>query len=120
VRVLEDWLDIRLFEGKGSSRRLTAEGERFAAALNNAFDQIDLACRALRGSPRAPDLHINVTPPFAIRWLLPRLGRFQIRHPDISVHITTSAKPVDVEHDDMHAAIRFGKAPWPGLTADLV
>jgi LysR family glycine cleavage system transcriptional activator len=120
VRALEKWLDIRLFEGNGGARHLTIEGKRFASTLNGAFDTIDMACRALRHSSRTTDIHVNVTPTFAIRWLLPRLGRFQIRYPNISVNITTSAQPVDFDREDVHAALRFGKGPWPGLTADLL
>jgi LysR family glycine cleavage system transcriptional activator len=119
VRGLEEWLGIRLFKASGRSRRLTSAGESLGSTLTHAFDQIELACRSLTRSSRARELHLNVTPTFAIRWLVPRLGRFQALHPEISVHIATSAKPIELERD-MHAALRFGKPPWPGAMADLV
>jgi len=120
VRGLEEWFGARLFKASGRSRQLTPEGESLASALTQAFDQIELACRRLTRGSRARELHLNVTPTFAIRWLVPRLGRFQALHPEISVHIATSAKPIEVEREDMHAGLRFGTPPWPGLTADLV
>lgn len=101
VRGLEEWFGARLFKASGRSRQLTPEGESLASALTQAFDQIELACRRLTRGSRARELHLNVTPTFAIRWLVPRLGRFQALHPEISVHIATSAKPIEVEREDM-------------------
>lgn len=120
VKNLEDWLGLRLFRVEGTQRRLTAEGERLAQQLGDAFGQINLACRALARSKGATELHINVTPTFAIRWLVPRLGRFQALHPDITVHIATSAKPIDFAKDDVYAAIQFGGGVWDGMQADLI
>lgn len=120
VKNLEDWLGLRLFRVEGTQRRLTAEGERLAQQLGDAFGQINLACRALARSKGAMELHINVTPTFAIRWLVPRLGRFQALHPDITVHIATSAKPIDFAKDDVYAAIQFGGGTWDGMQADLM
>lgn len=119
VRGLEAWLGATLFKAEGRVRRLTTEGERLASVLSNAFDQIDFACKAVRGS-RSTEFHINVTPTFAIRWLVPRLGRFQERHPEVSVRIATSARPIDLEREDLHAALRFGSPPWTGMAADLL
>jgi|TARA_R110002124_G_scaffold26361_1_gene94591 LysR family glycine cleavage system transcriptional activator len=120
VKNLEDWLGIRLFQVEGGARRLTFEGERLAQQLGDAFGQINLACRALSRNQASTELHIHVTPTFAIRWLVPRLGRFQALHPDISVHIATSARPIDFERDDVYAAIQFGGGTWPGMIADLL
>lgn len=120
VKNLEDWLGIRLFQVEGGARRLTFEGERLAQQLGDAFGQINLACRALSRNQASTELHIHVTPTFAIRWLVPRLGRFQALHPDISVHIATSARPIDFDRDDVYAAIQFGAGAWPGMTADLL
>ena len=119
IRSIEDVLGVQLYERDGRFRRLTAKGERFASELKQAFGQIETACRTLT-RPSSAELHINVTPTFAIRWLVPRLGRFQARHPDISVNITTSAAPISLERELIDAALRFGFPSWPGLAADLV
>ena len=119
VRALEAWLGTALFEAKGRQRVLTAAGERLAGDIGKAFDQLDLACRAVAHAS-GQELHVNVTPTFAIRWLVPRLGRFHVRYPDIAVHIETSAKPIDLMREPMDAALRFGKPPWTGLTSELI
>jgi len=120
VKNLEDWLGLRLFLVEGGARRLTPEGERLARQLHDAFGQINLACRALAHARGATELHIHVTPTFAIRWLVPRLGRFQALHPGVSVHIATTGRPIDFGRDDVYAAILFGGGAWPGVTADLL
>ena len=120
VKNLEDWLGAPLFQGDGARRRPTPEGERFAHQLTDAFGRLDQACRTMFRASLATELHVNVTPTFAIRWLVPRLGRFQSRYPAISVHIATSAAPVDFERAGTQVAIRFGDGKWPGMAADLL
>lgn len=120
VRALELSLGTQLLISNGRARSLTRDGESLASSLRQAFDQIELACRSAQESSRPIELHINVTPTFAMRWLVPRLGRFQSRHPEISVHIMTSAKPVDLERERVHAGLRFGTPPWSGLESTLV
>lgn len=119
VRALEAWLGTSLFETSGRLRVLTADGARLANDVGKAFDQLEFACRAA-AQAAGQELHLNVTPTFAIRWLVPRLGRFHARHPDIAVYIETSAKPIDLTRENMHAALRFGKPPWTGLTSELI
>ncbi len=120
VRNLEETLGVRLFDADGGVRRLSPAGRRLQAELGDAFDRLDLVCRSLAGGTRAVELHIAVTPTFAIRWLVPRLGRFHARHPDVAVHIATTTKPVDLARDALDAALQFGKPPWRGLASDLL
>lgn len=119
VRALEAWLGAPLLEVQGRQRVLTSAGAQLASAIGLAFDQLEIACRAVARSD-AQELHVNVTPTFAIRWLVPRLGRFHARFPDIAVHIETSAKPIDLTRENLHAALRFGEPPWRGLTFELI
>lgn len=55
VRALEAWLGTALFEAKGRQRVLTAAGERLAGDIGKAFDQLDLACRALHAGASTDD-----------------------------------------------------------------
>lgn len=120
VKGLEAWLGLRLFAANGRVRRLTADGERFAAEIGIALDQIHRACQSVLRPPEAAELRLTVTPTFAIRWLVPRLGRFQTRHPDISVQITIGFDTQDFRRDGADAALRYGPPDWPGFAADLL
>lgn len=119
VRALEAWLGTPLFVAHGRQRVLTPDGVRLASDIGKSFDQIEQACRAV-AQHEGHELYVNVTPTFAIRWLVPRLGRFHARHPDVAVHIETSAKPIDMTRENLHAALRFGRPPWHGLTSELI
>ena len=120
IKSLEAWLGQRLFASDGRVRRLTVEGERLAAKIGGALDQVDRACRAALRRPRAAALRLSVTPTFAIRWLVPRLNRFQAAHPEISVQITIGFDTQDFRRDGADAALRFGAPDWPGFAADLL
>ena len=118
VKSLEKWFGIRLFEMDGRDRLLTGEGQRLAAEIGGALDQMDRACRAFSRRPQKAALRLSVTPTFAIRWLVPRLSRFQAGHPDISVQITIGFDTQDFRRDGADAALRFGPPDWPGFAAD--
>ena len=120
VKSLETWLGLRLFVTGGRVRRLTADGKQFAAEIGGALDQMDRACRTFLRRPGTAALRVSVTPTFAIRWLVPRLGRFQAAHPDISVQITIGFDTQDFRRDGADVALRFGPPDWPGFAADLL
>jgi LysR family glycine cleavage system transcriptional activator len=120
IKSLEAWLDLRLFATDGRARGLTAEGERLAAAIGGALDQMDRACAAVLRRPRTTALRLSVTPTFAIRWLVPRLNRFQAAHPEISVQIMIGFGTQDFRRDGADAALRFGTSDWPGFASWLL
>ena len=60
-------------------------------------------------------LSISTAQTFATAWLAPRLGAFQIRHPDLAVRLSTDNRLVDFSTGEFHAAIRVGRGDWPGL-----
>ncbi len=70
------------------------------------------------GQPSAQQLRVSVLPSFAQRWLLPRMTRWHKRHPDLSLQIETSQQVVDLLRDGFHAALRFGRGPWPGVESE--
>jgi LysR family glycine cleavage system transcriptional activator len=51
-----------------------------------------------------------------MRWLIPRLPRFQLRAPGVEIRLTTSDEPLAPE-SGFDVAIRRGPGPWPGLRA---
>jgi LysR family glycine cleavage system transcriptional activator len=59
-----------------------------------------------------------VVPSFAARWLLPRVGRFIARHPDIDLDVGASNVNVDFRQDTADVAIRYGYGQWEGVRAE--
>jgi LysR family glycine cleavage system transcriptional activator len=118
VRALEDWLGVSLFIRRGRKLTLTSEGTAYAEELRGSFQRIEDASRALKR--RASDRHLEVTTTFsfASRWLAPRLGRFQMAHPNMPIRLTPSRHIVDFRREPVDIAIRYGDGEWPGLVAE--
>jgi LysR family transcriptional regulator, glycine cleavage system transcriptional activator len=106
VRVLEDYLEVALFERSHRSIRLTAEGARLFPATNRALDEINEAAAGLSMRGRRDVLVVQTYTTFAQRWLIPRLWRFHERLPNVEIRLSASIAPVDFERGQIHAAIQ--------------
>lgn len=106
-------MGVRLFGRQHRAVTLTIEGENYYRELSGVFAQVDRATRRLSRRHTPEVLNIQAYTTFAMRWLIPRLTRFQARHPDIHVHLTASLQPVDFMNSDIHCAIRAGNSDWP-------
>src|SRR3954453_12104981 len=114
IRALEAHLGTRLLHRGANSVQLTAAGKDYAAALRQAFDAIRGATSAISTRPNGP-LRVRAYTTWALRWLIPRLPRFRLRHPGAEVEVTPSIAAVDFALDPGDAAIRTGgQPPAPG------
>ncbi|WP_448955921.1 LysR family transcriptional regulator [Labrys neptuniae] len=112
IQHLEQVLGVPLFEGPKNRLRLTDAGSTLLAGLVKAFDQIDMSVRSVADTDQGP-LDVSCPGTFTMRWLIPRLYRFQAEYPEIDVRLTASSRPVDFSKDGFDVAIRVGAAPWP-------
>jgi len=112
IKSLEATLGVRLVERAGRGIRVTEEGERLSGRIRLALAEIADAVREAgeRGNPR--QLRVSVTPSFAARWLLPRLGSFLKAHADIDLDVRSTNALVDFRRDDADVAIRYGFGDW--------
>jgi len=46
-------------------------------------------------------------------WLMPRLPRFQVRHPQIELHVSTSLQPADFEAENVDISMQRAVEPDP-------
>lgn len=121
IRQLEDELELRLFDRTPKGLVLTAEGARLLPGINLAFEHLRSSIAALDSKEvRAAALRISVAPSFATKWLLPRLGNFLERHPDIEVDVKASIELTDFARDEIDLAIRYGAGNYTGLVVDLL
>ena len=74
VRALEARVGVKLFKRLPRGLALTDEGRKYLAPVRRAFEMIAGATDEL--CPQQAELTISVTPSFASKWLVPRLGRF--------------------------------------------
>lgn len=110
VRALEADLGLRLFERHARGLRLTAAGARYHRPVSEALAMIAEATAAL--SPGGEDVRLSVTPSFASKWLVPRLGRFAARHPEINLETGASESLANFRSDGVDIAVRQARPPF--------
>lgn len=120
VRGLEAHLSLTLFVREGRGLRLTDEGARLATALAQGFATIAAAIAEVTEADRARPLRISVTHSFAAQWLMPRLGGFWAKHPEIALSLHPDNRVVDLAAERIDLAIRCGHGGWPGVEAELL
>jgi LysR family glycine cleavage system transcriptional activator len=118
IKLLEDQLNLTLFDRGHRSITLTPMGERYLVDIARAFEAMRTATVNLTGSQHGRHLKIRAYTTFARNWLIPRLSSFHVQHPDIEVILSTSVQPVDFKTDDVDAAIRLSHAPSSDIGFD--
>lgn len=120
VRRLEQQIGVPLFLRHAQRVELTQAGALIAQEATSAF-------AGLRASfARAVDLDearlsLTTLPTLGTSWLIPKLGRFRARHPEITLELDLSPDPQDLGAGRFDAAIRNGHGRWPGLrTVELL
>ena len=120
IRGLEERLGFELFERRGRRVLLNPAGEAMLRSVQSALTQLDdgVQAAAAAASGAAQRLRVTTLPSFAQRWLLPRMGRWHERHPDLALEIDASHQLVDLQREGFHAGLRQGRGPWPGLESE--
>ncbi len=115
IRMLEDFLEVKLFKRLNRLIVLTDDGHLFLPFIRNGFDQFSEAVASLREKSSEGPLTITSAPSFVSKWLIPRLASFKSEHSGIDVRIDTSDRLVDFRHEDIDVGIRFGNGVYPEL-----
>jgi LysR family glycine cleavage system transcriptional activator len=116
IKLLEERVGTPLFLRRPREVVLTETGQRLAPEITRAFDILRTSFAEL-GRGEGGVLIVNTMHTFAAQWLAPRLGIFQLRHPDIGVRLETAQRLVDFAREEVDVVIRAGKGQWPGLIA---
>lgn len=119
IKQLEDRVGVPLFLRRARGVELTAEG---AALARRASDALEILRGAFADARRAGQgtLTLSALPTFAMTVLAPRLGRFQISHPDIALRVDVDNRPVDLVAGEATVAIRSGLGRWPGVVSHFL
>ena len=120
IKTLEELWGLRLFKRTVRGVALTPPGEELAKVTREFFERMTQTLDGLRISSSHEPLRVDTLQSFAVKWLVPRLGRFHELHPAIDVWISTHDRLVDFGTDDVDLAIRLGGGSYPGLHATLL
>lgn len=115
VRKLESYLGVHLFERAGNKVTLTSTGKSYFDQIDPALVRVRAATDALRGPRDRTRVSLTVCASFATMWLIPRLGRLETAHPDISLQLMTTMRLCDLRKEQIDLAIRYGTGQWEGL-----
>jgi LysR family glycine cleavage system transcriptional activator len=120
IKSLEGELGMALFHRAPRRVSLTESGQAWALQLGEIFSRLRAVNRSLRRPPRRgrPEVAVSIIPSFGSRWLVPRLGKFLDRHPEVEVRISASERLVDFEAERVDLGIRYGLGRYPGLVTE--
>ncbi|MEO3429183.1 transcriptional regulator GcvA [Pelagibius sp. CAU 1746] len=119
IKQLEASLGFALFNRGARGLTLTDKGEALAETAQRAFRRLFDKIEELRQPEEGGILTVSASPSLAVKWLIPRLGRFYQRHPEVDLRIRPDPMVIDLlaQSDSVDMAIRFGQGPFPELTA---
>ena len=109
IRSLEDQLGILLLDRSGQSTAPTPDGVRLAEGLATAFRLIQASVEQLKPAP----LTLSCSASIMMHWLLPRLGGFHQKHPEIDLQFNVNYGQVDFVWDNVSVAIRVSSVKPP-------
>jgi LysR family glycine cleavage system transcriptional activator len=113
---LEGWLGVALTQKGGGRRGLafTPQGEALGRAVLAGLGGIAAVATSLREARSVGSVLVGAPPSFAVRWLLPRLPRFEAAHPEIEVSVVVDQRLDDLEAAGVDLAVRMGRGPFAG------
>ena len=119
VKSLEAWLGAPLFRRERGRVALLDNAAPVATQATAAFDLLNEAVQRIRAADEAL-LTISSYGTFSNRWLAPRLGGFQLDHPNLAVRLDVNDRMIDFARADVDVAIRTGQGDWPGLHSQFL
>ncbi len=93
IRQLEQQLGIALFHRVRQRIVLTDIGRVYAADVRAVLQQLSGASQKVMASAGGGLLNLAVLPTLGTRWLIPRLGGFVARHPEVTVNFAARSEP---------------------------
>lgn len=119
IKQIEAFVGAPLFVREARGVRLNAKGEQLAPMVQAALASLARAFRVV--SDKADSvLAISTMQTIAGNWLAPRIGSFQMLHPEYAVRLDISSTLADFAADGIDVAIRSGNGEWPGLESHLL
>lgn len=115
LKVLEDQMGVKLVQPGRGGLRLTPAAVDYCATVRESLTALARAGLKLKANPEGGSLDLSILPTFGIHWLAPRLRRFSLAHPEVSLNLSTRLKPFDFARESFDAAVHYGARDWPGV-----
>ncbi|MEZ8354918.1 LysR substrate-binding domain-containing protein [Vibrio splendidus] len=109
IRQLEEQLECKLFIRKGREMALTQEGRTLFQHVSDGFKELVVGLNKIQSEPLQGVIVVRSLPSFASRWLLPRLWKFSVKHPEIPIKLLTENDTPKLKYDEIDVAILQGE-----------
>ncbi|WP_445363435.1 transcriptional regulator GcvA [Microbulbifer sp. ANSA003] len=119
VRNLESRLGVKLFHRAGKSISLTDAGKKLLSEASECFDRLENTLHLIKAESQSPVVTVSVTPSFASKWLIQRLGNFWRAYPDIQLNVHHTLALANFTNDGVDISIRAGDGNWQGSVTRL-
>lgn len=120
VKALEEHLGVILFHRLTRALRLTDAGQVALPKLKQGFDNLAQGVGQMRAHSDSEELIISVSPAFGSMWLMPRLEKFRVLHPNIEIRIDGTDHLVDLAQDNADVAVRYGSGDYRKVRTELL
>lgn len=112
MKLLEDTLQVKLFERKGRTIELTEQAILLSHFINAGFEEFAEGVRRVTKSVHRERINLNASPYFATHYLLPRLALFREILPLADLRLTTMVDLPDFGRDDIDMTVQWGYGGW--------
>lgn len=120
IRLLEDILGVALFERKGRVIEPTEQAMILSPFVQTGFKELSEGVNRITRSAYRKRININVSPFFAMHYLMGRLNHFCDQQPDADLRLTTMTKMPDFAVDEVDISIQWGFGDWGGYDFELL
>ena len=120
IKAVEEELGVPLFARAASGVSLTSAGEDLYGVLAQSFSRAADVVRKVKQGDRSRNVTVACTDAFATLWLIPRMGDFWSRYPDVTVDHLISDNPRDYRRGEVELRVRYGSGAWSDERAELM
>lgn len=118
IKNLEDLLGLELFVREGNTIRLTEAGHEYLGSARAAITEILVATDRAIDRKRGDILTIACLGTFSLKCLIPNLGDFMRKHPEIGLRLRTLVPSTHMAPRDYDVSIQYGlREDWPDMVA---
>ncbi|WP_417225994.1 LysR substrate-binding domain-containing protein [Amphritea sp.] len=116
IKNLEQQIGVALFTRKTRQVELTPRGAQLYESVRPALLSLESCLSRIKRSDPEGSVRLRSIPSFVFKWLIPRLGGFQKRYPDIRIETIAEGSLLDLNNRDFDIAIDYGIGHYPGLS----
>jgi len=115
IKVLEKQLDVSLFKRLNRALELTSVGQTYFEEIRGALRQLNQATSRVIERHDKHSFRINSIPFITNSLLVPHIQKFQNKHPELIIQISSQIQRTGFFLDDTDVAIRHKKGDEPSL-----